>query len=158
MGGSDDETQLLTTLSENCPGRFLDLAMHDMPGKLVAVRDYFSEIASGRFAPALSLSLSIMEASGSHRRKQRRSVAEALELVGFWLAQLMRTKAGVADALGLPDYTDALRRQAAAFDRGQLLEASRRIEDAIGVVRFNVDMRLLLDTTFLGIATTLHPL
>ena len=132
--------------------------MQDISGKLQALKTYFSSVAAGRLAAALSLSLTIIEASGSHRRKQRRTVTEALELAGFWLAQVMRVKAGLADDLGVPDYASALKEQANAFERDRLLEASRRIEEALGVVRFNVDMRLLLDTTFLGIATTLRPL
>ena len=155
---TDEETRLLTLLAENCPGRFLDLAMQDVSAKIGSLRDYFSNVASGRLASALSLSLGIIESSGSHRRKQRRAVTEALELAGFWIAQVMRTKVGVADALGLPGYADALKEQAAAFDRRALLEASERIEETLGVLRFNVDMRLLLDTTFLRIATILRPL
>jgi DNA polymerase III delta prime subunit len=156
--GSNEETRLLTSLSENCPGRFLDLAMHDISGKLEALKGYFSDIASGRLAAALSLSLKIIETGGSHRRKQRRTVTEALELAGFWIAQVMRTQVGVADDLGVPEYTSALKAQADAFDHRGLLEASERIEVTLGVLRFNVDMRLLLDTTLLGIATILHPL
>jgi hypothetical protein len=83
-------------------------------------------------------------------------VTEALELAGFWLAQVMRTKVGVGGDLGAPGLSEAMKEQAGKFDRARLLAASKRIEDALAVVRFNVDMRLLLDTTFLGIATTLH--
>ncbi len=158
MEGPSEETRLVKSLSENSPGRFLDLAMQDISGKLDALKTYFSSVAAGRLAAALSLSLTIIEQSGSHRRKQRRTVTEALELAGFWLAQVMRVKVGLADVLGVPDYASAFKEQADTFDRERLLEASRRIEEALGVIRFNVDMRLLLDTTLLSIATTLHPL
>jgi hypothetical protein len=154
----DAETSLITSLAENCPGRFLDLTMQDVSAKLGALRDYFSEVGSGRLTAALSLSLAVVDAGGSHRRKQRQAVTEALELAGFWIAQVMRTKIGMADDLGMPEYTEALRSQADVFDHAALLQASKRIEETLGVLRFNVDMRLLLDTTFLGIATTLRPL
>lgn len=154
----DVETRLITSLSENCPGRFLDLAMQDVSGKLGSLRDCFSDVARGRLASALSLSLGVIEASGSHRRKQRQAVTEALELAGFWIAQVVRTKVGAADSLGLAEYAAALKEQADAFDHLALLEASKRIEETLDALRFNVDMRLLLDTTFLGIATILHPL
>jgi DNA polymerase-3 subunit delta' len=157
-GGSDEETRVVASLSENCPGRFLELAMYDMAGKLEALKGFFSSVAEGRLAPAFSLSQAVIEESGSHRRKQRHMVTEALELAGFWLAQVMRVKVGLADDLGVPGYSRALKKQADLFERGRLLRASERIEDALAVVRFNVDMRLLLDTTFLRIATTLHPL
>jgi DNA polymerase III delta prime subunit len=158
MGGGGEETGLLASLSENCPGRFLDLAMHDVRAELEALKTYFSDVAAGRFAAALRLSLGIIEAGGSHRRKQRRTVTEALELAGFWLAQVLRVKAGLPDVLAVPDYESAIAEQADAFERGALLGATECIEEALAVVRFNVDMRLLLDTTFLSIAATLYEL
>jgi DNA polymerase-3 subunit delta' len=158
MEASGEEVRLLTSLAENCPGRFLDLAMQGMSAKLGALKTYFSEIDRGRFGAALSLSLAIVEGAGSHRRKQRQTVTEALELAGFWLSQLLRVKTGVPDCLGVAEYTQAFKEQADAFDREALLQASRRIEGVLDVIRFNVDMRLLLDTTLLGIAATLRPL
>jgi DNA polymerase-3 subunit delta' len=155
---ADDEIRLVASLSENCPGRFLELAAYGMGERLDALRSFFSSVAEGRLAPALSLSQNIIDESGTHRRKQRRVVTEALELAGFWLAQVVRVKAGLNDDLGVPRYAKALKEHAAAFESNRLLQASRRIEDILAVVRFNVDMRLLLDTTLLGIATALRPL
>jgi hypothetical protein len=51
-----------------------------------------------------------------------------------------------------------LAEQARKFDRRRLLEASTHIEKALSLIRFNIDMRLLLDTTFLRLAATLTPL
>jgi DNA polymerase III delta prime subunit len=154
-GKPDGEIALAASLAENCPGRFLELVMSRTAGRLEAVRALFSAAARGRLAPALGLSRSIIEEGGSHRRKQRRAVTEALELTGFWLSKLARVKAGLHDDMGIPEYTDALAVQASAFDKADLFEASRVIEDALPVVRFNVDMRLLLDTTLLRVASVL---
>jgi DNA polymerase III delta prime subunit len=158
VGHPDDDVRLVASLSENCPGRFLDLSMYGMARRLDGLKGFFTGIGEGRLAGALRLSSSIMEESGSHRRQQRKAVTEALELAGFWLAQVLRAKAGLEDTLGLPGYSDAIKAQADAFDRAGLFKATERIEDALAVVRFNVDMRLLLDTTLLDIATLLHPM
>lgn len=156
-GDESDEIRLVTSLSENCPGRFLELAMYDMAARLEALKSFLTAVSEGNLARALSLSSRIMEESGSHRRKQRTMITEALELTGFWLTQVMRAKAGVAADIDAPGFAEALEAQAAKFKKAALLKATERIEEALAVVRFNVDMRLLLDTTLLGIATTLRP-
>jgi DNA polymerase III delta prime subunit len=158
VGCPDDGTRLVKSLAENSPGRFLELAMYDMTARLDDLKGFFTGLVGGNLAGALGLAGRIMEQGGSHRRQQRRMVTEALELTGFWIAQVLRVKAGLEDTLGIPAYSEALKQQAGCFDRSRLLRATERIEEALSAVRFNVDMRLLLDTTLLDIATTLRPL
>jgi DNA polymerase-3 subunit delta' len=155
LGGSLENAGLISALSENCPGRLLELGLEDVAGRLGNICDFFSDVAEGGLTAAFRLSRAVTEAGGSHRRKQRQTVTEALELVGFWIAEILRVKGGMSATVGAPVFSQALKEHAKGFDQSALLQASEDLEKAFGLVRWNIDMRLLLDTTLLRLARTL---
>ncbi len=155
LEGEWDNMGLISALSENCPGRLLELALEDIDRKLEEVRDFFSGVADGGLAGSFRLSASVMESAGRHRRKQRQTVTEALELLSFWIAQVLRVGSGMPHTTGMPEFGEALSHHASSFSKDGLLLASEQLEQSFDVVRWNVDMRLLLDTTLLRLARTL---
>jgi len=155
LGGQWENMGLISALSENCPGRLLELALENIDERLENVKEFFSGVADGGLAGSFRLSGAVMESAGRHRRKQRQTVTEALELVGFWIAQVLRVGSGMSDTTGVPTYAEALRHHATSFERDALLRASEHLERSFDIVRWNVDLRLLLDTTLLRIARTL---
>ena len=155
LGEEWEGTGLISALSENCPGRLLELALENVDQRLENVKEFFSAVADGGLAGGFRLSGAVMESAGRHRRKQRQTVTEALELVGFWIAQVLRVGAGMSDTTGVPAYAEALRLHSQSFKRDRLLRASEHLERSFDLVRWNVDMRLLLDTTLLRISRTL---
>jgi hypothetical protein len=155
LGNGWESSGLISALSENCPGRLLELALENIDRRLENVKEFFSAVADGGLAGSFRLSGAVMESAGRHRRKQRQTVTEALELVGFWIAQVLRVNAGMSDTTGVPAYAEALKLHAQSFKRDALLRSSEHLERSFDLVRWNVDMRLLLDTTLLGIARTL---
>ncbi len=155
LGGEWENLGLISALSENCPGRLLELALENIDERLENVKEFFSGVADGGLAGSFRLSGAVMDSAGRHRRKQRQTVTEALELVGFWIAQVLRVDSGMPDTTGVPEYAAALKHHATSFQRGALLKASEHLERSFDLVRWNVDMRLLLDTTLLRIARVL---
>jgi DNA polymerase III gamma/tau subunit len=158
LGGDEDEdVKLMALLSENCPGRLLELSVMDTKAKLEGVRDVFEAIGRGHPEAAFAFSRAVLQEAGSHRRKQRRTVGEALELLVFWIAEILRVKQGLPDTIRVPALSDALKSHAGLFDEASLLDVTCRIEEAFALVRWNIDMTLLLDTTLLRLAFTLQP-
>jgi DNA polymerase-3 subunit delta' len=155
LGGERENMGLISALSENCPGRLLELALENIDERLENVKEFFSGVADGELAGSFRLSGAVMESAGRHRRKQRQTVTEALELISFWIAQVLRVGSGMPDTTGLPEYAEALKHHATSFERSALLRAAEHLEQSFDIVRWNVDMRLLLDTTLLRIARTL---
>lgn len=155
LDGTWKNMGLISTLSENCPGRLIELAVEDIDQRLEDVKRFFSDVSDGRLAASFRLSAAIMESAGRHRRKQRQTVTEALELMGFWIAQVLRVATGIPHTTGMPEYGEALNRHAASFRQEALFRASEHLERSFDLVRWNVDMRLLLDTTLLRVARTL---
>ncbi|MFC1800243.1 hypothetical protein ACFL2Z_04985 [Candidatus Eisenbacteria bacterium] len=158
LGEKWEGTGLISALSENCPGRLLELALENIDERLENVKEFFSGVADGRLAGSFRLSGAVMESAGRHRRNEVfecPTVTEALELVGFWIAQVLRVGAGLPDTTGVPAYAEALKHHSQSFERDALLRASEHLERSFDLVRWNVDMRLLLDTTLLRIARTL---
>jgi hypothetical protein len=158
VGQDDEDVQLAALLSGNSPGRLLELSMADIRTGLEAVRDVFGAICEGRPEAVFGLSSALLKEAGSHRRKQRQAVRQALELVVFWIAEMLRVKHGLPATLRLPALSNALTRQARQLDETGLLDATRRIEKAFERVRWNIDMTLLLDTTLLALALNLRGL
>lgn len=157
LGGRDDDTSLTALLSENCPGRLLELSLIDVRHRLERVRDLFAGMGEGKRARVLGFSNRVLGEAGSHRREKRRAVGEALELLTFWLAHLLHVKHGRPETVRLAAYADDLKTQAGLFDEPALLDAVRQIEKTFGLLRWNIDMTLLLDTLLLRLSNTLGP-
>ncbi|MFH1314468.1 MAG: hypothetical protein ABIJ00_14760 [Candidatus Eisenbacteria bacterium] len=155
VGEEDEDIRLAALLSENCPGRLLELSMENIRNSLEAVRSVFDAICGGHTEAVFSFSGVVLAEAGYHRRKQRRAARQALELVVFWLAQVARVRHGLPDTTGVPALSSALAEHARRIDETALLEATRRIERAFQLVRWNIDMALLLDTTMLDLALNL---
>jgi DNA polymerase-3 subunit delta' len=157
IGSPPEGTGLMSSLSENSPGRLLELSLVNVAGRFGLISGFFSDVAQGGLAAGFKLSRAVMDEGGSHRRKQRQTVTETLEFLQFWVAQVLRVKAGLTDTLGSQDLSKAAGGHARSFDRGALLEASEEIEKTFDLVRWNIDMRLLLDVTLLRVAKILQP-
>jgi DNA polymerase-3 subunit delta' len=146
VGEEDEDVRLASLLSENCPGRLLELSMEDIRIGLEAVRDVFGAICGGHPEAVFSFSGLVLREAGYHRRKQRQAVKQALELVVFWLAEVARVQRGLPDTTGVSAFSNALAEHARQLEATGLLDATRRIERAFERVRWNIDMMLLLDT------------
>jgi DNA polymerase-3 subunit delta' len=157
LGGGDDATGLTALLSESCPGRLLQLSLIDVTSHLDRVRDLFGAVGKGRILAVFGFSAQALAEAGSHRRKQRQAVGEALELLTFWLAQVLHVKHGRPDLERVAAYADDLKAQARCFDEPSILDATRQIEGAFDLLRWNIDMGLLLDTLLLRLARILAP-
>jgi DNA polymerase-3 subunit delta' len=155
LGGGDDDTKLAALLSGNCPGRLLELSLIDIGRRLRLVRDLFAGIGDGRTVGAFGFSARVLAEGGTHRRKQRQMVGDALELLLFWLVQVLHVKHGRPEPERLAQYADDLKAQAMLFDNHSLLGATHQIEAAFGLLRWNIDMSLLLDDLILRLADTL---
>jgi DNA polymerase III delta prime subunit len=157
VGEEDEDVRLATLLSENCPGRLLELSMRDIKRGLEAVRRMFGALCAGRPEAVFSFTAGVMAQAGYHRRKQREAVRQALELAVFWLAEVARVQRGLSDTTGVPAIGSAIAEHARELDRTAVLDATRKIERAFQLVRWNIDMTLLLDTVLLDLALHLNP-
>jgi DNA polymerase-3 subunit delta' len=155
LGGEGEDTRLAALLSENCPGRMLELSMANLTDVLDRVRDLFADIERGRPEAAFGFSRSVIVEAGTHRRKQREMIGQALELIVFWIAQVLRVKQGQTPRDELARYATDLTAHAGAFGQASLLDGTTQIEKAFDLLRWNIDMTLLLDTTLLHLGSHL---
>ncbi|MFZ1948344.1 MAG: hypothetical protein WAW06_12410 [bacterium] len=158
-GAGDTGGDLVAMLSENCPGKLLELANLDVAGTLAAVREFFTAAGKGNLEGAFALSGAATREVGRdaprHRKKLQRSVGETLEMVIFWIAEIMRAKHGLASRRWEGEDASALKSHVQRFDEDALLEAARRVESGLECLYWNVDLGLLLDSTLLGVARAL---
>jgi DNA polymerase III delta prime subunit len=139
--------QALRLLAENSPGRYLELAMQDIETRLEQTGALFSEFLAGHPEAVFAFSRRVLDGAGSHRARQRQAVKQALELILFWLVQVMRARHG-SPALDGP-LGETLSRHAGEFSEEALLTAASEIEKTFGLIRFNVDLGLLLEAVLL---------
>jgi DNA polymerase III delta prime subunit len=152
VGYEDDDVRLSALLSGNSPGRLLELSVAGVRSALEAIGDAFGAISEGRPEAVFALSAALLREAGSHRRTQRQAVRQALELVVFWIAEILRVQRGLPDTVPVPALGKALAGQARLLDGDALLESTRTIEKALERSRWNVDMTLLLEATLLDVA------
>jgi DNA polymerase III delta prime subunit len=157
VGDAGDDLAVLSALSENCPGKLLELVNADVAERLAAVRDYFTAVGKGRAENAFTLASSTLEEAGAHRKRVQAAVRQVLELVVFWTTEIVRVKQGLPGRIESTAYSGAAALHARDFDEAALLEASALAEKGFDVAGWNVDMALLLHTVLLGIAQVLGP-
>jgi DNA polymerase-3 subunit delta' len=157
VGDGDGHKGMLVMLSENCPGRLLELGVKDVEGLMAGIKDFFNELAEGHLACVFTFSRAVLGEGRSHRRKVRERVRYAMELVVFWINQVLRVKHGVTGAIEDEDLTRSLAKHARHFGQAELLEATHQIEERFALTRFNVDMSLLLQTTLFRLAQAITP-
>jgi DNA polymerase III delta prime subunit len=149
LAGGGERFRLAASLAEGCPGGLLSLGMTDIDRRLDETCRLFGDIAEGRLEAVFAFSRGILEEGGSHRRKVQDTVRRAFELMVFWIGQIRRCKRGLPTAPGSEPHDGELKAQASLFTDSDLLAASARIEKAFGLLRWNVDLTLLLHTTLL---------
>jgi DNA polymerase-3 subunit delta' len=157
VGKGYEHEDLLMSLSENCPGRLLELGLTGMGNLIGCVRNLFDEVAQGRLAAVFPFSRRVLDEGGSHRRKTRLAVRQALELVIFWIVEIIRVQHGHRAEIEGSEFAGALKGHSKEFDEVALLAASRHLETSLSRVNLNVDMALLLQATLLRTARILHP-
>ncbi len=149
VGDAGDAAGLIAALSGNCPGRALELGLRRIEENLDMVRDLLDGLAEGRWERVFAFSRSVLGEGSTHRRKLRDSVRTSFELIVFWLMEVIHMKAGIRDGALPAGCVSAMERHARAFDESTLLAMSSRIESVFGILPYNVDLSLLLDTTLL---------
>lgn len=154
-GAGDAASGALRALAENCPGKLLELANTDIEERLRAVRDFFTGVGEGRLESAFALSASIMAESASHRKKVQAAVRQGLELVIFWTTEVTRARHGLPLRIGGEQWAESASRHAEKFDQGTLLEVTGMVERTLGLVGWNIDMGLALETALLRAALRL---
>jgi hypothetical protein len=155
LGDDGPGGSVLAELAENCPGRLLQLMNADVDGKLKAIVDFFSGVGRGRLESALMLSSAVLAEGPTHRKKVQQAARHALELVIFWIIEIVRAKHGLPGRTGSSELAPTLKSHAELFDEAALLEAARRIDASLDTLAWNVDIGLALDTTLLGAARLL---
>jgi DNA polymerase-3 subunit delta' len=153
--GPGEVAGTLGALAENCPGKLLELANTDADERLKSVAEFFTGAGDRRLESAFALSAAIMAGSATHRKKLQAATREGLELVIFWTTEILRARHGLPMRVGGADWARAAGEHAKRFDEGVLLEVSAMIERTMGLVGWNVDMGLALETSLLRAAQRL---
>jgi DNA polymerase-3 subunit delta' len=148
--------KLVVAMSEGCPGRLLALGLTGIEQRLEEVRALFQGLADGHLESVFAFVGAVMGSRSSHRKKMREDMGRALELALLWMLEILHTKRGLPDRIGLSTYRKALSAQAQTFEEGALMDASRHIERSFRTLHLNVDLNLFLTTTLLGLARTLR--
>jgi DNA polymerase III delta prime subunit len=148
-GAAGERAGVIAALSGNCPGRALELGLSRIEEQLDAIQDLIDHLVQGRPERVFAFSRSVVGEGSAHRRKVRDSTRTTFELLIFWLMGILRLKSGIQDS-PLPErYVSAMKRHAASFEEPYLLAMCEQIEEAFGILPYNVDLSLLLDTTLL---------
>lgn len=155
VGGEASEHAMLAALSENCPGKLVDLSHTEAEQDLAAVMDFFTGVGEGRLESALALSGTLAAGRSVHRKKAQQSARQMLETVIFWITEILRVKHGATQASLVGRWADAARTHAARFDEDALLEVAARLETSLDTLWWNVDVGLLVDSCLLGAAARL---
>ncbi|HVP57685.1 MAG TPA: hypothetical protein VMU02_06270 [bacterium] len=155
MAGEPTGLALATVLAENCPGKLLEAAGDNVTGRLRAVKDFFTALAEGRLQGVFSFSGAVLRDAGSHRKKTQQTLRQMLELVVFWITEILRTRQGLPGRIEDDELRREIERHARRFDDAALLEASKVIEHGLGLAALNVDLGLLANTTLLEVAQVL---
>jgi DNA polymerase III delta prime subunit len=155
LGAGYEHGDLVVSLSENCPGRLLELSLTDVADLMDRVRDFFESVSGGHSGGAFRFARRVLDEGGSHRRKARGAARQAIELLIFWIIEVIRAGQGQPAAIAAPKLADALKAHSGVFDEARLLDASAHLEGALRLVNLNVDMALLLHATLLRTARIL---
>jgi len=153
LGDKGDRADIITALSGNCPGRALELGLSRVEERLDAVRDLLDSLVEGRPECVFAFTRSVLGEGSQHRRKLRSSVRTTLELLVFWLMEVIRLKCGIGGCALPAKYAASLRKHAGALDEATLLAMSKEIEDTFDIIPYNIDLSLLLDATLLKVGT-----
>lgn len=146
---------VLSALSENCPGKLLALASTDVEQQLGAIADFFTGVGQGRLESALALSGVLLADRSVHRKKAQQAARHALELIVFWITEIVRAKHCLAQRCPGQRWTDLARAHAARFEESGLLDVVGRVETGLDLLRWNIDVGLLVDATLIRCAETL---
>lgn len=155
VGDAGKHLGLVAALSENCPGKLLELAGAEIVGKVGAVSDFFTAVADGRLENVFAVSGVVLGDAAAHRKKLQYAVRQTFELAIFWITEILRAKHGIAGRLESSEYAGALQAHAVRFGEAALLDAAERLEKGIALAYTNVDIGLLLHTTLLRTAQAL---
>ena len=145
----------LRALAENCPGKLLELANTDVDQRLGSVVEFFTGVGEGRLESAFALSAAIAAQSAGHRKKVQAAIRQGLELVIFWTTEILRAKHALPTRVEGEAWTASAGRHAKRFDEGALLEVAAIAEKTLGLVGWNVDMGLALESALLRVGQRL---
>ncbi len=155
VGGDSTEANLLLPLAEGSPRKLLDLLAGDIGSKLEAIGSLFDSIIAGRVVAIFDHARKILDGAGTHRKRQQEAVGQILELTVFYLVQILRLKKGKG-LVGLsPQLVQRLSEQAKFVEESRVHQALSFIGTRYDIVRRNVDMATLLQSTMLRIAILL---
>jgi hypothetical protein len=155
VGRGGPDQAMLIELAENCPGKLLELASTAADLELAAVVDFFTGVGEGRLESALALSGTLPSDRSVHRRKLQQAARHMLELVAFWITQILRAKHGLPQGALDGRWPGAARAHAARIDESALLDAAAEIEADLDLLWWNVDIGLAMDACLLRLASGL---
>jgi DNA polymerase-3 subunit delta' len=145
-GLAAQQAQLLARLSRGRPGWALAMAEDD---SLLARRRSLLEQARSLHRLSMAQRFALSEALAADFRKDRESVFAVLAEWQGWWRDVLLVQADAQDGAANIDLLDALREDAAAYSRDQLLRFLRALSAAAEHLRSNVQARIALDALLL---------
>lgn len=155
IGGSGDDVRFMISLSEGSPRKLLDLVTGDIGERLDAVASVIESMTQGKPIRIFEFTRSIISRAGTHRKRQQKEVGQALELLVFYLVQILHIKKGRDIESLSPRLLERLSKQADLVDEAKIHEAIELISDRYEFTRRNIDMPTLLQSTMLRVSLLL---